>query len=104
MSRLFYDQLISFTEIEITINDLALDKQEKHELWRLIDNIIHHRLLHVVLENLKVDYHEKFFELYQQSPASELVFDFIRENGSPDLEAKLRQEMDILSQELLELF
>jgi len=70
MSKLFYDHLLYLEEVEIEIKNRASSKEEKEELWGLVDEIISHKVLEKVLDKLPRESHEEFLELFHKSPHS----------------------------------
>src|SRR4030042_929061 len=50
MSKIFYDHLIVLEEVNIQIDEVAKTSEEKEELWKLVDEIIHHRVMSAILE------------------------------------------------------
>ena len=40
MSKLFFDHLVSLEEVEIEIRKNASSKEEREELWKLVDGIV----------------------------------------------------------------
>jgi hypothetical protein len=71
MSRIFYDHLISFEEISIKIDSITSSKEEKEELWQLIDEMVHHRIVDLVLSKLPESHHHEFLEKLYNAPHSE---------------------------------
>ena len=68
MSKLFYDHLITLDEIEVVIKKNASSKEEKEELWALVDEIVTHKVLEKVLDKLPREHHEEFLELFHKCP------------------------------------
>ena len=103
MSHIFYDGLIVFEEVEAEIKKVAKTPEEKEELWREIDEIIHHKLMGCVLEKLPCKHHHEFLEKFEQAPQDEGLFKFLTEKVGEDIEDFLRLEMGKLKTELLQL-
>ena len=66
MSKLYYDRLIVFEEVEAEIKKVAKTSEEKEELWREVDEIIHHKLMGCVLEKLPCEHHHDFLEKFEK--------------------------------------
>ena len=45
MSKVYYDHLIVLGDIESRIKSIAETQEEREELWQLVDDIIHQRVL-----------------------------------------------------------
>jgi len=100
--KIFYDHLIEYTEIELGLKDLNLEIEEKEEISRLVDEIIHHKILGCILDNLPSAYHEEFLEKFYQAPYDESHLDWLREKIGQDVEEIIRREMKKLKEEILE--
>ncbi|MGB6882108.1 MAG: hypothetical protein WBD86_02315, partial [Microgenomates group bacterium] len=60
MSKIFYDHLIVFEEVDRYIKDTVETHEERDELWQIVDEIVHHRVLGCVLDKLPKEHHEEF--------------------------------------------
>src|SRR5260221_7558774 len=49
MSRIFYDHLTNFAKIEKLIKTSATSADEKEELWKIVDEIVHHKVMGCIL-------------------------------------------------------
>ncbi len=103
MSKIFYDRLIVFEEVEAEIKKVAKTPEEKEELWREIDEIIHHKLIGCVLEKLPKGHHHDFLEKFEKAPQDEGLFTFLNEKVGEDIEEFLKTEMSKLKTEILQL-
>lgn len=102
MSRLYYDHLIEFEQLEQEIKAIVETLEEREELWHLIDEIIHHRVLGCVLNNLHLDYHEEFLCKFHQCPHDSILLEFLKEKVDEDIEQVIKHELENLNFELLE--
>lgn len=103
MSKIFYDRLIVFEEIESEIKKVAKSPEEKEELWGQIDEIIHHKLMGCVLGKLPKEAHHEFLEKFEKSPQDEGLFKFLTQKVGEDIEDFLKIESDKLKKEILAL-
>lgn len=102
MSKLFYDHLIYLEEVEIEIKRRASSKEEKEELWGLVDEIINHKVLEKVLDKLPRENHEEFLELFHKSPYdTELIFGYLRSKSGDSIEEDLKNDLKNLAKDLL---
>jgi hypothetical protein len=101
MSKLFYDHLIVLEEVEAEIKKTASTQEEKEELWGLIDEIIHHRVMEKVLDRLPRKLHEDFLSRFHQAPHDESLMDYLTEQIGENVEEIIRQEVGELAYELL---
>ena len=98
MSRVYYDHLIVLDDIENKIKDIAETREEKEELWQLVDDIIHNRVLVCVLDNLPKDHHEEFLGMFHEAPHSLSLMDYLKERIKDKLE-KVHGREDKMAQE-----
>jgi len=101
MSKIFYDHLIVFEELEVEVNKMAKTQEEKEELWKLIDEILHLRILSKILDNLPSQHHQEFLEKLHTSPYDERLIQFLNERIEKDLEEFLRKEIGDLEREII---
>lgn len=101
MARLFYDHLIQLSEVEILIKQNASSKEEQEELWNLVEDIIHHKVLHTILDHLPRDHHNEFLEEFTKAPHDERHIQFLNDKSGKDIEDVIQNRMGHLEQEIL---
>ena len=102
MTKVFFDQLTDLSKIEKRINKVAKIHEEKLELWQLVDEILHHKVLGCVLEKLPKEYHEEFLEEFSKKPYDEGLFDYLKKRIGEDIKDFIRGEVALLVMELLD--
>ena len=102
MSKVYYDHLIVLDDIEKKIKKIAQTQEEREELWQLVDDIIHHRVLACVLDNLPKDNHKEFLGMFHEAPHSLSLMDYLKERIKENVEELIKQEIGGLASELLE--
>jgi len=102
MSKLFFDQLLVLDEVEGEIKKIAKTQEEKEELWGLVDEMVHHRVLGCVLDRLPRENHEEFLERFHASPQDESLLGYLKEKIGDNIDELIRQEIGDLAFELLE--
>lgn len=102
MSKIFYDKLIVLEEIEVEINQLGLEHDEKKELEHLIDEIIHHRIIDRVLSHLPPQHHEEFLQRFHAAPYDHTLIDYINARVDRRVEEVIHEEVQKLKAEILE--
>ncbi|KKQ52477.1 hypothetical protein A2865_03445 [Candidatus Woesebacteria bacterium RIFCSPHIGHO2_01_FULL_39_17] len=102
MSRIFYDHLIILTEVESEVKGVAQTQEDREELWKLIDEIIHHKVLGTILDSLPREYHEEFLEKFHNSPHDERHISYLNEKIGGNIEDVIREEIKLLEKEILE--
>lgn len=103
MSKLFYDHLIILSDLEVEIKKIAETADEREELWQIVDEIIHHRILGCMLGYLPEHHHHEFLEKFHQAPHDEILFDYLKEKIGKDVELFIEKEINNLENELLQL-
>lgn len=102
MSKLFFDQLVVLDDLDGEIKKVAKSKEEKEELWQLVDEMVHHRVLGCVLDALPRRHHDEFLERFHKAPHDESLMDYLREKVGENIDELIRQEIGGLAFELLE--
>jgi hypothetical protein len=101
MSKLFFDHLIEFTEVDIAIKKIAKTKEERDELWALVDETVHHRVMSCVLGKLPSQHHQEFLSKFHAAPFDSSILDFLNEKMGESIEDHLRKEIGKLEKEIL---
>ena len=102
MSKIFYDHLIVFEEVDRYIKDTVETHEERHELWQIVDEIVHHRVLGCVLDKLPKEHHEEFLGKFHEAPHDETLFDYLKEKIEENIEELIKQEIGGLASEILQ--
>lgn len=99
MSKLFYDHLIVMEQVEIHINNHAQSKEEKEELWGLVDGIVRTRVMDIILTKLPKEHHTEFLEKLSLFPHDERLMDYLKEKVE-DIEDEIKKEVNLLASEV----
>ncbi len=102
MSKLFFDHLIVFEEIESEIDKSAKSPEEREELWGIVDEIVNHRVMAAILDKLPKKHHEEFLDMFHKAPHDEALFDYLKEKVGENVEELIKGEIGDLAYELLE--
>lgn len=103
MSHIFYDKLLSLKDLDKVIKKAAKTPEEREELWALVDEIVHHKVMGCILDKLPRDNHEEFLTLFHKSPHDEeLLFTYLKRKVGENIEELIKQEIGSFSTELLE--
>jgi len=103
MSKIFYDHLIILEDIKIQVDKVSTSREEKEELWQLVDKMVHHRILTTILEKLPEVHHNEFLEKFYGAPHDENLITYLNEKLNGDVEILIKTEVEVLSGELLQL-
>jgi len=101
MSKVFYDHLIVLTEVEAEIKKTAQTPEEKEELWKLVDEMIHHRVMERVLDKLPKVHHEDFLTRFHEAPHDDNLIDYLTKQMGENVEELIKREIGELAYELL---
>lgn len=102
MSHIFYDHLLELGEVEKAIKKAAQTIEERDELWQIVDEIVHHKIMGCVLDKLPIQQHTEFLERFEKAPHDESLLDYLKAKIGENVEELLRQELGNLAYELLE--
>ncbi|MGD8744646.1 MAG: hypothetical protein PVJ52_03570 [Candidatus Woesebacteria bacterium] len=103
MSKVFYDHLIGLEDLEREINSVFEGSEEKEELWQLVDEIIHHRVLGCVLDNLPHEHHEEFISNFHESPHDETHFEYLEQKTEGGIVKEIKISIKQIGDELVSL-
>lgn len=101
MSKIFYDHLIILKDVETYIRGVVESEEEKHELWQIVDEIIHHRVLGCILDKLPHRHHDEFLQKFHKTPHDESLLGFLNERIEETIEELVKAEMELLTSEIL---
>ena len=101
MSKVFYDHIIILEEVEVEINNSVESEEERHELWQIVDEIVHNRVLEFLLDKLDCEHHDHFLEQFHEKPHEESLLDYLNERIEGEIEELIGQELESLSSEIL---
>jgi len=102
MSRLYYDRIIVLEDVERQIGLVAQSPEEKSELWEIVDEMVHHRVLGCILNRLSTKHHQEFLEKFESAPYDESLFDYLKEKIGDNIEELIKQEIGGLAFEILQ--
>lgn len=101
MSKIFYDHLIIFEELEGVVGKNAKSSEEKEELWKLVDDIVHTRILSLILDNLEEKHHEEFLDEFHLRPHDRELLSYLKGKSERDIVKLIQDELDKLEKEIL---
>jgi len=99
--KLFYDHLIVLGDLEIHIKNAVEIEEERHELWEIIDEIIHHRILEALLDRLPNEHHDEFLHKFHESPHDEGLIEYLTEKIQDDIESLIKSESKLIYSEII---
>ncbi len=100
MSLVFWDQYVDLDDIYRNIGDVVSSADERNELVQVVDELIHHRLMTCVLENLENEHHEEFLAMFTQAPHSDSITEFLKSRIKSDFVTLIGLEVDKIRNEI----
>jgi hypothetical protein len=100
MSRVFYDHLVQLSEVENLLKKSGLNHEERVEIWHIIDEMVHHRVIGCILDKLPREHHDEFLNKFSEKPHDENLIEYLKEKIGGDLEDFIKKEVKLLSNEL----
>lgn len=101
MSKLFYDHILELDELESSMRDIVKTQEERHELWNIIDEIIHHEVLDCIFDHLPYDHHEEFLTKFHEAPYDEGLIVYVNEKSGVDITEALERRINELQESLI---
>ena len=103
MSIAFYDHILHLDRLSAFVASLDIHKAEKEELWHLVDEILHHRVLGFILDKLPEIHHEEFLEKLANNPSDHSIITYLKDLIEGDIEELLSSEIATIEAEITEL-
>lgn len=101
MSIIFYDRLIVLKGLNNKIIKLTGSSEEKQELWQMVEEIIHHKVLGCCLTHLPKKHHHEFLEMFHDRPHDQKLLKFLDEKTKKDMKKIIKAEIKNLTKDLL---
>jgi len=90
---LFYDHLISLTDIDRELEELIVEYHERAHLLETVDSALHHAVMDTILTELPSEHHQNFLREFSIRPHDPDHLVYLTQ-FSPDIEAKIRTKAD----------
>ena len=87
--------------LEAIIKDSSNSPEEREELWKIVDEILHHRIMGCVLDTLPREHHEEFLEKIKNDPIDEKLIDYLEEKSGTRVSEKIREEIVAIEEKIL---
>ena len=101
MSKVFYDDLLDLSKVEKKIKKIARTHEEREELYKLVDEIVHHRVVGCILEKLPKDHHQEFLTKFIEKPHDNGLLEYLKQKIEVDIVEFIKKEIHELVLELL---
>lgn len=101
MSLIYYDHLVSLENLEKKIREAIETCEEREELWQLVDEVIHYRILGLILEKIPEELHYEFLTMLQTRPFDEQILPFANQLTEDNLEEVILEEIKNFEKEII---
>jgi hypothetical protein len=102
MSKTYYDHLLDLNKVDKVVRDTAKSEDEKLELWQIVDEIVHHRVMGCVLDHLPVEHHEEFLQKFYEAPYDERLLVYLKDKIKKDIIEIIKEGVVALTLELID--
>lgn len=101
MSKVFYDDIVDLAKVEKQIKKIAKSPEEREELYGLVDEIVHHKVLGCIMDKLPSEHHDEFLKELGKRPHDVGLIQYLSERIAGDVTEFIRAEVHKLTVELL---
>lgn len=101
MSKLFYDYLIDLKSLEKAIKKVSKTEEEILELSTITDELVHHKVIQSILDNLPKENHFEFLEMFQKAPHDDQITKYLKAKIGQNFEEIVKREIGNISYEIL---
>ena len=101
MSIIFYDRLIAISSLDKKIKKLTESSDERQEMWQMVEEIIHHKILGCCLDHLPKEHHNEFLDMFHKAPHDEKLLKYLSEKSKTNMKKVIKQEIKQLTKDLL---
>lgn len=98
--KVFYDHIILIEDVFMEIEELDISEAEKTQAKKLVDDIMHQKVLLSIFDLLPKEHHEEFLKRFSAAPYDLELLKFLEIKTNRDIYAeliligeKLKQEM-----------
>jgi len=101
MAILFYDHLITKTEIDGLLESIEEAENQRGKALQLIDDILLQGIINFILEKLEPPHHHTFLTIVHERPYDPEIITYLKEHAGPNIEEDIRSEADKLVKMIL---
>lgn len=98
MRPIFYDNFVDIDDLMTKLSS-GLSHLEQEEIHELVEEILHQRILEIILHDLPIEHHENFLLRFYQNPNDHHLFLFLKSH-SPQIEDKIREVVIVVKNEI----
>jgi len=98
---LFYDKLTVLKGVDKKIKKLTPVNDERQELWQMVEEIIHHKVLGCCLTHLPNEHHHEFLEMFHARPHDIKLLEYLDTKSKKNMKKIIKEEIKNLTKDLL---
>ena len=100
-TKLFYSDLVKLKDLLKELDQFQLSAEERDEVFDLLDDIFHHRILDSLLDILPESHHQDFLDRFARTPHDIDLLEYLRQHTTSDPQAKIITTFEIVKREVL---
>lgn len=93
--------LVSLKKIEKLIKDSSSSCEEREELWKIVEEIVHHRIMGCILDDLDRKHHDEFLSKIQDKKFNSEVIAFLEEKSNKQITTKIQKTLQEIETEII---
>lgn len=91
----------NLTKVEKLINQSARTPEEKQELWNIVEEIVHHSVMHCILDNLPSEHHEEFLGKFPVTSFDDELIKYLEEKSGKKITEEIEKTIQRIETEIL---
>lgn len=100
-TRLFYSHLVDISDLLEILEKFNLTDIERDEIYTILDDILHHRIMEQLLSSLPSDHHATFLDRFASDPGDRELIEFLKLHAPEDPEIQIITTSKIVRQEII---
>jgi len=100
--KVFYDSLIQIEYLHSQIEQLPVSHEDKIEIIHLVEDTLHHHIIHRILIHIHEDNHPIFLDKLTRKPHDRKIIDFLKEHAA-EIEDHIKEAAEEIKYDLLKL-
>lgn len=101
MTMIFYDRLVVLDGLDRKLKKMVSSNEELQEMWGMIEELVHHRIMGCVLDRLPAEKHQDFLQKFEKAPYDEKLLKYLKKEVNEDMEKVIKSEVKSLKKEIL---
>lgn len=101
MTNIFYWHLVELSPVKTELTGRGVEEADLVEILDHVEEIIHHRTLNLIYDNLPYQHHREFSNRFAKSPQSRDLLDFINEKSGKNLNLEIEKNIKETIREIL---